>query len=82
MHAHTPLLIAECWSPHSRYHSSNTGLPSHHYCLLPQARELRLAASKDGESLEVLAAGDVFREKWVEDAVMRLLQRRMGAGVH
>ncbi|GAB4817018.1 hypothetical protein N2152v2_004064 [Parachlorella kessleri] len=44
-----------------------------------QARELRLAASRDGESLEVLAAGDVFREKWVEDAVMRYLQRRMGA---
>lgn len=43
-----------------------------------------MAASKEGESLEVLAAGDVFKEKWVEDAVMRYLQRRaaMGQPVH
>lgn len=47
-----------------------------------QARELRIASSRDGESLEVLASGEVFKEKWAEDAVMRYLHRRMAAGMH
>ena len=39
-----------------------------------------MASSKEGEALEVLAAGDVFREKWVEDAVLRMLHRKAAQG--
>ncbi len=47
---------------------------------LLQARELRIAATKDGEAIEVLSAGEVFKERWVEDAVLNYLQRRVAVG--
>lgn len=41
-----------------------------------QALELRVASSREGESLEILPPGDVFSEKWVEDAVLRYMNRK------
>ncbi|EFN57724.1 hypothetical protein CHLNCDRAFT_57254 [Chlorella variabilis] len=41
-----------------------------------QGRELRLAASKEGEAYELMATGDVFRERWVDDCVMNHLARK------
>lgn len=40
-----------------------------------QARELRVASMREGEVLEVVSAGDVWREKWAEEAVMRYLAK-------
>eukprot|EP00887_Chlorella_sp_A99_P000930 scaffold5.g930.t1 len=40
-----------------------------------QARELRVASMCEGEVLEVVSAGDVWREKWAEEAVMRYLAK-------
>ena len=38
-----------------------------------QSRDLRVAAGREGEAWEVLPPGEVFRERWVEDAVMRYM---------
>ena len=44
-----------------------------------QAQELRYAMAKDGEVWEVMHSGDVFRERWVEDAVMNYIARKQTA---
>ena len=43
-----------------------------------QARELRVASTREGEVLEVMSRGDAWRERWAEEAVMQHLARRGG----
>ena len=44
-----------------------------------QGRELRLAATKDADAVEVMAAGDVYKDRWVQDAVLKYLSRKQQA---
>ncbi|PSC67860.1 SWI SNF complex component SNF12-like protein [Micractinium conductrix] len=44
-----------------------------------QGRELRMAATKEGEAYELMPSGDVYKERWVEDAVLNYMQQRQQA---
>lgn len=45
-----------------------------------QARDLRVATHSGGQDYEAERRTDFFKGKWVEDAVMRYLQKRMASG--
>ena len=45
-----------------------------------QARELRVANTREGEVLEVVSSSDAWRERWAEEAVMQHLAHRGGGG--
>ncbi len=47
----------------------------------PQARDLRMANGFTGREFEVERRSEVFRQSWVQDAAMKYLQKRGGAGV-
>lgn len=44
-----------------------------------QARELRQAGGKEGEALELMASGEVFRDRWVDDVAMNYLAHKQAA---
>lgn len=41
-----------------------------------QARELRLAAAKDAEAVEVLRSGEVYKDRWAPDAIFKYLSKK------
>lgn len=45
-----------------------------------QVRDLRIAKNATGRDFELERRTEVFKEKWVEDAVMKYLHRKMSAG--
>ena len=45
-----------------------------------QARDLRVVQSAQGREFEAEQPSAVFQERWVEDAVMRYLNRKMAGG--
>lgn len=45
-----------------------------------QAMDLRIAKSANGKDFEMRRRSDVFYEKWVEDAAMKYLHRKVAAG--
>jgi SWI/SNF-related matrix-associated actin-dependent regulator of chromatin subfamily D len=49
-------------------------------CCCVQARDLRVAQNAQNREFEAEQPSSVFRERWVEDAVMRYLNRKMAAG--
>ncbi|PNW77717.1 hypothetical protein CHLRE_10g448700v5 [Chlamydomonas reinhardtii] len=49
-----------------------------HALLAAQARELRMGKQGSGRDYEVERRTEVFRQRWVEDAVMSYLHKRMG----
>lgn len=48
-----------------------------HHLVAAQARDLRIAAG--GDALDVLPPADVFAERWVEDAALRVMAARGAA---
>ncbi|KAG2449612.1 hypothetical protein HYH02_005145 [Chlamydomonas schloesseri] len=49
-----------------------------HALLAAQARELRMGKQGSGRDYEVERRTEVFRQRWVEDAVMNYMHKRMG----
>lgn len=46
-----------------------------------QAKELRISSGKEGDLAEVMSPGEVFKERWVEDAVLKYLSKKQAAGM-
>ena len=57
----------------------SSGLPPC-LCGFPLAPHPPHSALCTGEVLEVVSSGDVWKEKWVEEAVMRYLARKAAGG--
>ena len=46
--------------------------------VIAQARELRSAAGKDVEALQVMKSADVYGDKWTQDAILKYLSGKEG----
>jgi len=51
-----------------------------HALVASQARDLRIAKSASGRDFEVERRSDLFRQSWAQEAVLKYLQKRIGAG--
>jgi SWI/SNF-related matrix-associated actin-dependent regulator of chromatin subfamily D len=49
--------------------------------VMAQGKELRIAAGKEYEAIEVMKSGDLYGDKWTQDAILKYLNKRNAVGM-